>query len=132
MAVVSDKQFYVVLGLSVGAVALGGYVAYKTVTTVTKKVSGAVDYVKNDAADDAIDVAGDATKFVLGEPTANYLSSVADAFGSFWEWSGLGSVGDKFDLNYRDQLPHLSDEEYQRWKTAVQAGEIDNPFKPKI
>ena len=128
MSVVSDKQFYIALALGVGVVGVGGYVAYKAVTTVTKKVSGAVDYVKNDAAGDAIDAAGDVGTVVLGEPTANYLSSVAE----FWEWSGLGSVGDKFDINYRDQLPNLNDEEYQRWKTAVQAGEIDNPFKPKL
>ena len=130
MSVVNDKQFYIILGLGAVGVAVGGYVAYKAVTAVTGAVGGAVDYVKNDAADDALDVAGDVGTFIVGEPTAYFLGGVADMASSFWDWAGFNDVKDKFDLNYRDKLPNMNDEEYQRWKTAVQKGDIENPFKP--
>lgn len=130
MSVVNDKQFFVILGLGAVGVVVGGYYAYKAVTAVTGAVGGAVDYVKNDAADDALDVAGDVGTFIVGEPTADFLGGVADMASSFWDWAGFDDVKDKFDLNYRDQLPNMNDEEYQRWKTAVQNGDIDNPFKP--
>lgn len=130
MSVVNDKQFMIILGLGAVGVAVGGYVAYKAVTTVTGAVGGAVDYVKNDAANDALGVAGDVGTFIVGEPTADFLGGVADMAAGFWDWAGFNDVKDKFDLNYRDQLPNMNDEEYQRWKTAVQKGDIENPFKP--
>lgn len=130
MSVVNDKQFFVILGLGAVGVVVGGYYAYKAVTAVTGAVGGAVDYVKNDAADDALDVASDVGTFIVGEPTADFLGGVADMASSFWDWAGFNDVKDKFDLNYRDQLPNMNDEEYQRWKTAVQNGDIENPFKP--
>jgi hypothetical protein len=129
MSVVNDKQFYIILGLGAVGVVAGGYYAYKAVKAVTGAVGGAVDYVKNDAATDALGVAGDVGTFIVGEPTAGFLGGMADLAGDFLEWSGINDVKDKFDLNYRDKQPNMNDEEYQRWKTAVQNGDIQNPFK---
>lgn len=130
MAVVNDKQFYVLLGIGAVVLVVGGFISYKAVKAVSGAVGGAVDYVKNDAVKDATDVASDAATFAVGEPTASYLKEAAGYIGDFWDWTGISDVQDKFDLNYRDKQPNMTDEEYQRWKTAVQAGDIDNPFKP--
>lgn len=132
MAVVNDKQFYVLLGIGAVALVVGGFISYKAVKAVSGAVGGAVDYVKNDAASDALDVAGDAATFVVGEPTANAIKETGGYLSQLWDWIGVSDVQDKFDLNYRDQQPNMTDEEYQRWKTAVQAGEIENKFKAKI
>lgn len=132
MSLVNDKQFMIILGLGGVAVVVGGYAAYKAVKAVTGAVSGAVDYVKNDAADDAIDTAKGVGTFIVGEPTVSFWGGLIDMAGEFYEWTGISKVPDKFDLNYRDQLPNMNDEEYQRWKSAVQKGDIANPFKPKL
>jgi hypothetical protein len=129
MSLVNDKQFYIILGLGAVGVVVGGYYTYKAVKAVTGAASDAVDYVKNDAVDDALDVAGDVGTFIVGEPTADFLGSVAELAGDFWDWTGISDVPDKFDLNYRKQT-EMNDEEYQRWKTAVQNGDIENPYKP--
>jgi hypothetical protein len=125
MSVVNDKQFYIILGLGAVGLTVGGYLAYKA----AKAVGNAVDYVKNDAADDAIDVAGDVGTFIVGEPTADFLGGVAGMAADFWEWTGIANTPDKFDVFYRHKLPKMNDEEYQRWKTSVQNGDIENPFK---
>lgn len=131
MAALNDKQFYIVLGLGAAGLLVGGFVAYKAYKAVSGAVSGAVDYVTQDAAGDALDVAKDVGTFVVGEPTVKFWGGVGDALGELWDWTGISNVPDTFDLNYRDQLPDMDDEEYQRWKTAVQNGDIANPFKSK-
>lgn len=131
MSLVNDKQFMVILAVGGVAVVVGGYAAYKAVKAVTGAVGGAVDYVKNEAASDVADKAKDVGTFIVGEPTVSFWGGVVDALGDFAEWSGLNNVQDKFDLNYRDQTG-MNDEEYQRWKTSVQRGDIKNPYKPKI
>jgi len=85
---------------------VGGYLLYNT---VRKTATAAIDQAKE---------VGEASSFLSGyyaEKASDYISSALTL--------------DEFDSKYRHQMDYMDDEQYKRWKAAVQAGQIKNHFK---
>ncbi|KZM43082.1 hypothetical protein OA92_09990 [Marinomonas sp. SBI22] len=102
MAAFNNKQFYILLGVA----AVGGFVLYQSARKAATEVIETTKEV------------GEASVF-LGE---YYLEQASDYVSS-------ALTLDEFDSKYRHKMDNMNDEQYQRWKTAVQAGEIQNHFK---
>ena len=117
MSLVTNKQFYVLLGLGV----VGSYLAYKAAKGTVQAVGEAAEGVATDTVDFLF---GDAIEF--GQAVWGHVDNLL-------ETTGVYETPDVFDINYRDQVPSAwSEEQYQNWKTKVQAGEIVNPYTPKL
>ncbi len=63
--------------------------------------------------------------------TAGEVGEAVGFLGEYYLDQAVGYVSsaletDLFDKKYRHQLPLFNDEQYERWKAAVQAGQIEN------
>lgn len=110
MAVLTDKQFYVLAGAAV----VGTYIAY---TLIKKAVNTTVEVV-SETVNDSVEYAekvGEATEYLGGY----YLDGAIDWMNDFWQ--------DEFDKKHKNPNMLMTESQYQRWKEKVQAGELPEP-----
>lgn len=117
MSLVTNKQFFVLVGLGLA----GSYLAYRAATGSIKAVGEAAEGAATDTVDFFF---GDAIEF--GQSLWGHVDKL-------FETTGVYETPDVFDINYRSQVPSdWSQEQYLQWKAKVQAGDMINPYPPKI
>ncbi|WP_067096765.1 hypothetical protein [Marinomonas atlantica] len=117
MSLVTNKQFFVLVGLGLA----GSYLAYRAATGSIKAVGEAAE----GAATDTVD-------FFFGD-VIEFGQSLWGHVDNLFETTGVYETPDVFDINYRSQVPSdWSEEQYIQWKAKVQSGDMINPYPSKI